>query len=298
MKKRSPHEPDLNQRVDVKCDECGKQFNSTLRNRESHFIQYSKDLCASCKQVFQYKVGLREKNRQAILEYNFSEENRKTFEEKFGKEKAEEIKQKISLHLSGENNPMYGDKKHTKGFVAFGKSCKGKTIDEIYGKEKAEKIRKIESSKNSGKNNPMYGRPSPLGSGNGWCGWYKNFFFRSILELSFLVSIKEEIKSAEYIKIPYNDYTGKERNYLPDFISKDTLYEIKPFHLVNSISNKLKFEAAKEWCNKNNLNFKIITENDIRKLTTEEIVNLYKNKEIKFIERYEKKFLDRFNKEV
>jgi hypothetical protein len=33
----------------------------------------------------------------------------------------------------------------------------------------------------------MYGKPSPQGSGNGWSGWYKGKYFRSIMELSFIV---------------------------------------------------------------------------------------------------------------
>ncbi len=38
-----------------------------------------------------------------------------------------------------------------------------------------------------GEGNNMYGRPSPQGSGNGWSGWYKERYFRSLRELMFLI---------------------------------------------------------------------------------------------------------------
>ena len=34
----------------------------------------------------------------------------------------------------------------------------------------------------------MYGRFSPRGSGNGWSGWYKEWYFRSLLELSYMIN--------------------------------------------------------------------------------------------------------------
>ena len=45
------------------------------------------------------------------------------------------------------------------------------------------------SNASKGKNNPMYGKPSPQGSGNGWSGWYKGIYFRSLLYSSFMSSI-------------------------------------------------------------------------------------------------------------
>ena len=109
--------------------------------------------------------------------------------------------------------------KKSKRAIDYNKAQKGKTFEELYGKEKAEEIKKKISKRSSGSNNPMFGKPSPQGSGNGWSGWYKGFFFRSLLELSFLVKSNiSEIENAEYIKIKYIDENGKERNYLPDYL--------------------------------------------------------------------------------
>jgi len=40
----------------------------------------------------------------------------------------------------------------------------------------------------------MYGKPAPIGSGNGWSGWYKGWYFRSLLELSFMINVIERFK--------------------------------------------------------------------------------------------------------
>lgn len=276
--------------IEVICDDCGKSFKRVYSVQKKSFIRYKRDLCRSCNLKEQYRIGER---ISSLTDYNKSEENHKTFEERFGKEKADKIKKKLSEHSSGKNNPMYGKKEHTKGIVAFGKSCKGKTWEEIHGKELSDKLKKQMSEKNSGKNNPMYGKPSPQGSGNGWCGWYNNLFFRSILELSFLIK-NPNVKSAEYIKIPYKDYNGNERNYLPDFIDEVNLYEIKPSYLVDSKENQLKFEAARVYCENNNLNFKIITDLDINRLSDSDIKLLRESNKIKFIDRYEEKFKEKY----
>ena len=64
--------------------------------------------------------------------------------------------------------------------------------------EKMQAFKKKQSLNNKGVRNAMYGKPSPRGSGNGWSGWYKNFFFRSLRELSFILSM--ELQKKEYYK--------------------------------------------------------------------------------------------------
>ena len=145
------------------------------------------------------------------------------------------------------------------GSISINKSNKGKTFEEIYGKEKAAELKEKLSERFSGENNPMFGKPSPKGSGNGWSGWYKNFYFRSLLELSFLIREQRELKSAESIKIPYIDFDGTARTYHPDFICENTLIEIKPKKLLGTATNKLKFEAGKKFCENNDFQFKILT---------------------------------------
>ena len=186
---------------------------------------------------------------------------------------------------------------HKLRFIEYNKSCKGKTLEERYNsKQKAEEIKKKISKATKGKNNPMYNKPAPTGSGNGWSGWYKGFYFRSLLELSFLIRNKENrISSAETFSIPYVDYAGSERTYHPDFIMDSSVIEVKPVKLVNTVNNKLKFEAAKKYFEDKKYDFKILTEKEIIKLSKDEIISLHDNNEIKFLDRYELKYKEYIN---
>ena len=69
------------------------------------------------------------------------------------------------------------------------------------------------------------------------------------------------------IKIKYLDTNGKLRYYIPDFlINNKILEEIKPLVLVNSptFNNNLKQSAAIEYCKENNLEYRIITEKELK----------------------------------
>jgi len=91
----------------------------------------------------------------------------KTWEDQYGKEKADEMRKEMSEKTKGKNNPMYGTtrimSKETRKLMSKsqqGRTCtiKGKTWDEFYGEEKADEMRKEMSEKTKGKNNPMYGK--------------------------------------------------------------------------------------------------------------------------------------------
>lgn len=86
-------------------------------------------------------------------------------------------------------------------------------------------------------------------------------YYRSSYELIFLFQscenpLIEKIKSTPFI-IPYEN-----KNYVPDFLINDKyLIEIKPQKLV--ALNENKFNAARKFCEDNNLIFKIITEKEL-----------------------------------
>lgn len=225
-----------------------------------------------------------------------------------------------------ELNPFYG-KKHTKGTKKklsevdksymktkeFTKSVikgmNGNTnrkpfydcwVDR-YGKEiadsKLKDFRLKQSNNNKGEHNPMFGKPSPQGSGNGWSGWYNGVFFRSRLELSCMVmydnnNIKYQTMENRKYAIPYTNQEGVERRYYPDLLLDDgTVIEVKPKKLLEIKTNISKFKRAKEiYGNK----FKIMTEEDITVLTTEQIKELRENKQLIFTDRYEEKFKKRY----
>ena len=68
------------------------------------------------------------------------------------------------------------------------------------------------------------------------------------------------------IIIPYTDLYEVNRYYIPDFLVGDLyLDEVKPSVLVDSYidNNILKIEAARKYCDTNNLIFRIITEKEL-----------------------------------
>jgi hypothetical protein len=224
----------------------------------------------------------------------------------------------------GENNPFYG-KKHTKASIEkiknrdksffntaaykqkVSKQCKGKgnpmygrTYYQIwlekYGKEKADDLQKQKNEKTKqqckGSGNPMYGKPSPQGSGNGWKGWYKGWFFRSLKELSYVVNVLETNgdlwESAEFIKIPYINWQGTQRTYRPDFlVNGKLLVETKPTRLKSSIVVREKQKAAEKWCKAKGWDYILV---DPPIITHEKIKKLHDDGLLKFTNRYEKLF--------
>lgn len=168
-------------------------------------------------------------------------------------------------------------------------------LGEEEGLKRWDEWKKRLSVRSSGENNPMHGKPSPTGSGNGWSGWYKGWYFRSLLELSYMISIIErfnipwengEIKGK--FKVPYVDYEGKTRNYFPDFVLDGKyMVEIKPTKLWDTPSIMAKKSGAEIFCKENGLKYKLT---NCRKLKLSEICELYLSNDIKFLDRYEEKF--------
>jgi hypothetical protein len=286
------NKPIITQKVTVVCDNCQKEWIIPLHYQIDGLKKYEKDLCRGCKQREQIKTGVRDKQ---YINAGIAAKNKmkgKTHIEIFGLKKALEMKQKNSDANSGKNNANYGGLWHGRN---PGLDEKGKTYEEIYGIEKATLIKEKIAKHSRGKNNPMYGKPAPIGSGNGWCGWYKNWHFRSLMELSFMINTIERFhfkwktgESKKY-RISYTDYDGKQKNYFPDFILNEKyMIEIKPKHLIDSVTVKQKKESAITFCKNNNLKYKIIT--PTKRLTFQEIKSLVDNNQIKFINRYQIKY--------
>jgi hypothetical protein len=195
-------------------------------------------------------------------------------------------------------NPNHKYLCHSCGSTKVFKAFLGKTYEELYGKEKALKMKNRLSVLNSGENNGMFGKPSPKGTGNGWSGWYKNWYFRSLRELSFMINYIERfnlkwqtLENKKYA-IPYINYEGTKRNYFPDFlINNKYIIEVKPKKLWNSIDVKNKKDAAEKFCEKNNLIYKLI---DPFQISEKIILNLYMTKQIIFSSKYEEKFKQKY----
>ncbi len=201
--------------------------------------------------------------------------------------KTDKFRQTMSRVTSGKNNPMYGRTPY-------------EIWIEKYGKEKADRLHKEwckkHSVNNSGSGNPMYGKPSPNGSGNGWKGWYKEIFFRSLRELMYLIYLDEnniEWVNGETLRIKYKDYKGKDRTYRPDFIHDGMLVEIKPKRLQNTPTNLSKRKAAEAYCVKVGLKHKYV-DPEIDCVIIKKHID---NNDIKFNGDYLKRFNDYVKKD-
>jgi hypothetical protein len=287
-------------RILIKCDNCEIEYNRTIISQRKRFNLYNKDLCGSCGQKKQYLEGIRSKDQCYKGGKSAKEKMKgKTFKELFSEKQYEEIIQSISIHSKGDKNNMYGRNDQCYGIIKRSKLLKGKKFTEIYSLNQCKIIKNKISKASSGKNNGMYGKPSPIGSGNGWSGWYKEWYFRSLHELSYMINVIERFnlkwESAERknLRILYTDFNGINRTYVADFIINNKyLVEIKPKKLHKSKNVQLKKKAAIDFCKNKNLIYKIL---DAPFLTKEKISYLYKTNQIKFIERYKQRIHDYLN---
>lgn len=271
------------ERVLFKC-ECGKEFDRTVNQVEKVRSKYGGDFCRSCLMRKQYETG-----RQPGDQKFWKSKKGITLEEMYGTEKAAEMKAAVSR--PGSLNPNFGGT-----FRGRRIQVKGCTFEEVYGPERAAELKAAMSERMRGEKNHMFGRPTPMGSGSGWSGWFDGFHFRSLLELSFMKRCKDRnitVESAESlgIKIPYIDWKGDTRNYFPDFVVCGYIIEIKPSDLLKSVDNVRKFEAARQFFDHR---FKVFTEKNIDKLSNDEILSLYLSGQITFVEKYDIMFKERY----
>ena len=138
-----------------------------------------------------------------------------------------------------------------------------------YGSDGIDKYESWKSNINkfkSGDENPQFGRSPFKNSGMSYKGWYKNIFFRSSLELIFLVNKNEDFVSAETsnFTVKYK-FKNKEYNYHPDFYSakENAIYEIKSKQWMNSELNQIKIKSASDYFKCKNINYIVICEEDI-----------------------------------
>lgn len=124
-----------------------------------------------------------------------------------------------------------------------------------HGEEEANRRTRERNAKTSqklqGEGNPMYGKPSPQGAGNGWKGWYRGHYFRSLREAMFMVEMDARgvtwLPGEKGICIPYR-FNGSDRTYRPDFIVRNVMYELKPIRLHQTPAVTAKRLAAETYC--------------------------------------------------
>lgn len=255
-----------------------------LKNKSSGTKYYFVDECEVCKEPY---LSSNDNSKTCSAECKnlycsdklkgrkFTEEHKKNISRAAkgrsssfkGKSHTEEQKLKWSKIRSGgmyvgRNNPRYGDHR---------------TWDELYGKERADELRDLNRSKSKrdkiSKSQKERLRNINSLSNNtysfGTSGWYKNIYFRSCLELSFLLwadDNKYNVKSAENSNFSLSYMHNNERfTYFPDFYIEDTgeVVEIKPSRFLNYSKIKSKSKYAN---NKFGEKYLILTEKDLNKI--------------------------------
>lgn len=249
-----------------KCVVCGEKTN--FRNVRIGYLNNCSNECKNKnidirRRRSEVKIGIKQskeviEKRVKNTDQKLKEKNRKkTMLELYGVDnpsKIEKIKQVISKKLKGgklprtkewQDNIIYSKKKN--GTTTHNKETKNK----ISNKLKKYFINDFDRSKYiSNQTNKKH-----------LSGWYKGLFFRSSLELSFLISNSEKklftCETKEF-GVEYF-YENKRKFYYPDFTDGELIYEIKPYNLLNYNDNKNKILAAKEkYCEK----YKVITEKE------------------------------------
>lgn len=123
----------------------------------------------------------------------------------------------------------------------------------------------------NGSLNPSFGKSPPTNSGKSYKGWYKEIFFRSTLELAFILKYEKE---NGYLPLPaddenyrlfYIDNDGKLRTYVPDFVDLNSkvVFELKCSAFILNELNLIKSRAAKIVYTKIGFQYRVITERDV-----------------------------------
>lgn len=263
--------PHTGQNILYECDRCGIKLDN---RRYTGYINSNKkwngDYCNKCINHFINNTPetiqkQKDTHNRLIKQYTKEERSKKFGNGAWKSNEAWKVKQK--------SNEGHGD-------------VISKTVQKMSDEERKRKYGC------HGKDNPMYGKLAPKGSGFGYSGYYNDLFFRSFLELSFLVENDgKDIKNAEdKISIKYI-FDGVDRTYKPDFIIGNTVIEVKPLNFINDKNNVIKFREADKWCKNNNYKYVIVVDEDIKVLSIIEIKELLKSGNVKLSEKQNKRFI-------
>ena len=257
----------------LKCRNINKDFKKKLSESKKGVKQSEETINKRIKNTNQLK---KENNRKKVMLYRYGVDN---------PSKIDSIKRKISNGNKGKivkRNDEWQNKiinsKRKNGTLKHSNNTK---IKISIG------VNKHYSSNLDRENN--ISRPN---NSNYFCGWYKGLYFRSSLELSFLIANKKvSLISCEKnkYKIIY-EKDGKKKVYYPDYTDGEIIYEIKPSTLLDYRDNNLKIKKGYELYGDK---YKVITEKEIPYVKKTEILELIKigivkvnEKSIKKLERY------------
>lgn len=247
------------------CVICNREFQK--KNKET------KTCSRSCANKLAYKNG-----RKVVRK---TTSNYEEWVAKYGQEEADNrlllYKENMSKSIKAADM-TYQKQVSSLIFKRNNEKNKGKTLEEIYGDDKALEIRQKLSDSRKGEKNPSFGKIR--NGGKSVKGYYKERFFRSLLELSFMKHLENSglcLSDVEYecFKIPWVDEKGEKRTYTIDFYvkSQKIAYEVKQSWALKNREVLLKAEFANRFFENIGIKFMIVTENDFQKLRFEDALS-------------------------
>lgn len=250
--------------VDIKCDYCETIFTVMYKHRDRKFCSHE---CYSNSRKF---------DRIVKCKYCGSDFTERSYKQRYCSILCSS--KAIGERQRGENNPFYGRQHSEKNKQIISNKSKEynkKFGNSFKGHRHNEETRKIMSDKfvqrvinNNGKH------PSISGYKQGWFYSNKNnkeIAFDSSYEEKYYQILENDIDVKRYyrssLKLNYI-LNGITKTYNPDLIvefindSKE-LIEIKPDRRLEEPEIVAKHNAAQQYCNLNNINFRIVTEEQL-----------------------------------
>lgn len=318
--KRGRKKPLVKQKQFVRiCPECGVNILHTQKDN-CNLADKNKKPCAKCAGKKRRGIPRSEEVRESL-----SLSKKKFYQTEEGKENIRKRAEILSKKYQGSGNPFWGKTHSEESISKMIESCgnyehcktddfrkkqsvahlgrknpnAGKSLYEVWvrnhGEEEAnrrlEEYREKQSKNFSGENNPMYGKPSPKGSGCGWSGWYKGWYFRSLMEVSYVINVLErdklEWKSAEYISILYVDSNDNYRTYHPDFIVENKkIVEVKPKYKWEDDDVWFKQWVGELYCKERGMKYEVVS---IPSISYEKVIELVDKGEMVLLDKWAKR---------
>jgi len=284
----------LKKKGEGECNVCGNE--TTYRNSNVGYLRTCSTECASLDLDYRKKRSESRKGKPQSQEtinkrinntnQELKEINRKnTMIKKYGVDnpmKLNDIKDKVSDKLTGIKQDRTDEwqkniitSKRKNGTLKHNLETKNKIRNSInkHYQENLDREKYLSTSNNIRHLN----------------GWYNGLYFRSSLELSFLVKNSDKTLSSCEIKKYVVRYSvkGTIKSYYPDYTDGEFIYEIKPTSLLTFGFNQVKISAAKE---KFGNNYKVITEQECSYIPKDVIKKLIKNGHVVLAKNSEKVF--------
>ena len=296
------------------CPKCGKKCFHKSKSMLTNFEWRMKSGKTKgwCHQCLANDEDLKQKKLDYYKTHDFPMSGRTVYDiwvEKYGVDVANQRREEHRKHVSEAYHSMTDEQKaeHAKKSARIGSQngMYGKSIYErwveLYGIEEADRKyaiwhEKIKSNAKTGKDNPNFGKSPAIGSGNGWSGWYKGWYFRSLKELTYMIDVIEA-NSFTWKGVETKDFNilceidGKQHVYHGDFLVNDKIFvEIKPKRLMNTKINVAKKEAALKFCKEHGYEYRMV---DVKNISEDRLIGLFEEGQVTFIEKYNKRMVEK-----